>query len=137
MPPGFSALNGSGWVDAVSRDMEAKIEVIESNGTIGLTADVIDNLFVEFTQADQATTRKYGGTGLGLAISKKLVTLMGGEIGVDSVSDKGTTFWINLELPTINPPEAQPETSLDGVHILYAENDPDIQLAYNQTLILA
>ncbi|MCK4709491.1 MAG: response regulator, partial [Gammaproteobacteria bacterium] len=106
-----------------------RIEV-EDTG-IGLTADVIDNLFVEFTQADQATTRKYGGTGLGLAISKKLVALMGGEIGVDSVPDKGTTFWINLELPTINPSEAQPETSLDGVHILYAENDPDIQLIFN------
>ncbi|MEK9722290.1 MAG: ATP-binding protein [Rhodospirillaceae bacterium] len=77
---------------------------------IGIKPEVVGELFSEFTQGDVSITRKYEGTGLGLSICKKLVSLMDGNIGVDSVYGKSSTFWFTLPfVPAKGPVSADGE----------------------------
>ncbi len=76
---------------------------------IGMTPEVVSKLFQPFTQADSATTRRYGGSGLGLSICARLTTLMGGDIAVDSHPGEGSTFTVRL--PFLPAPIPEMETA--------------------------
>ncbi|MGE3268293.1 MAG: ATP-binding protein [Chloroflexota bacterium] len=65
---------------------------------IGMPAEFQSRLFARFTQADGSTTRKYDSTGLGLVICKRLVQMVGGEIGVESADGQGSTCWFTVQL---------------------------------------
>ncbi len=100
-----------------------KISIAIEDTGIGISNDKRHGLFNSFTQADDSTTRKYGGTGLGLAICKKLVMLMGGDIGVESSLGKGSRFWFNIVLEQAAQPEPLPAASLDGVKVLLVDDN--------------
>ena len=96
-----SLANGTQWVEIGVRDTG-----------IGMTAEQMNKLFSEFTQADSSTTRKFGGTGLGLAISRRFCQMMGGDITVASVPGKGSTFTVRLPADvrpyvTVHPSDAE------------------------------
>lgn len=93
---------------------------------IGIAPEALSLLFEEFTQLDGTTRRRYEGTGLGLAICRRLVELMGGEIGVDSVPDEGSTFWFTIPLGKAEDAaigRAALSSSLAGLRVLGVDDN--------------
>ena len=121
-----------------SENVSLHFEVTDTG--IGIPEKIHKKLFEKFTQGDSSNTRKYGGTGLGLAICFRLVELMGGEIGVKSKENKGSTFWFTLNLPLTNSKLEEKillynsEYDLSGTHILVAEDNHINQIMISQML---
>lgn len=82
----------------------------------GIPRHKINDLFKPFSQVDDSSTRKFGGTGLGLVICKEFVNLMGGEIGVESNVNDGSTFYFTLKLKTQEKQEIYPENELAKIY---------------------
>jgi len=92
------------------RQCELQLQVNDTG--IGIGPEAQKGLFEAFNQADVSTTRRFGGTGLGLAICKQLVERMHGRVGVESVPDRGSTFWFTLQL---QKQEVRPESEDHGL----------------------
>ena len=104
---------------------------VEDTG-IGIPLAAQAHIFDSFAQADGSTTRRYGGTGLGLAIVRQLTALMGGEVGLRSAPDEGSTFWFTTrfarsesEMPaTVVMSGDDVHADVRGMHVLVAEDHP-------------
>ena len=103
---------------------------------IGLNEEAKNRIFKAFEQADSSTTREFGGTGLGLSISLQLAHMMNGNINLDSIMNKGSTFTLKIPLESISTTEiAESTTKSDKVdidklsgHILVAEDNKTNQI---------
>ncbi len=102
-------------VDVARLDGQGMLRFAVADTGIGIAADAQQRLFQEFSQVHDPSGRRFGGTGLGLAISKKIVTAMGGTIGVDSVPDGGSTFWFTVALAPAAA-EVAPEAPYEAPH---------------------
>ncbi len=110
---------------------ELRIEVRDTG--IGISAQGVQQLFRPFSQADASTTRLYGGTGLGLVICKRIVDLMGGTIGVESETGRGSIFWVDLPLLKAPGDMHTQRSDLNGARILFLSSDAVLRQRMQQT----
>jgi signal transduction histidine kinase len=100
----------------------------------GITPEDQVKLFQAFSQVDNSPTRKTGGTGLGLSISQNLIQMHGGQIGVESVVGKGSTFYFTLPSYRGNPSPNEAQSNISGKIILAIDDDPQVISLYERYL---
>ncbi|HED18234.1 MAG TPA: response regulator, partial [Gammaproteobacteria bacterium] len=131
-------------------DITLSIRVLESDDSgillrfavsdtgIGMDEEQQSRLFRSFSQADTSTTRKFGGTGLGLTISKRLVEMMGGEIGVESEAGKGSTFWFTSRLGRTDPSRLKTAANINAevgkLKVLVVDDNPTARVILRRYL---
>ena len=99
--------------------IDGTLRIAVTDSGPGISDDKRSLLFQRFSQIESAATRSQGGTGLGLAISKQLIELMGGQVGLESTPDVGSTFWATLPLaPGTAMPSGTPPLDLEGLRVL-------------------
>jgi len=111
---------------APAADGDGGVEIVVTDTGIGMSPEQQAMLFRPYAQAEASTARKFGGTGLGLAICRKLSSMMGGEIGVESEPGRGSSFRVWLPLPEADAgiAEAEEPDTLPALRILVADDNP-------------
>jgi PAS domain S-box-containing protein len=102
----------------------------------GIEASQIETIFDSFSQADTSVTRKHGGTGLGLAISKRIVSMMGGRMWVESELGKGSCFHVaaRFQIWHREPASLSAPRKIEGLHVLIVDDDPTNRLMLREAL---
>lgn len=122
---------GSVFLEAMSEQVSPEEHILTisvADTGKGITEENRDKIFELFTQEDSSISRKFGGTGLGLAICKKLITMLGGSIQVESKIDIGSKFTFTIRCKSIQANEDKPslisdKNPLGNLKILVAEDD--------------
>ncbi|WP_282604591.1 response regulator [Pelagibius sp. Alg239-R121] len=104
-PSGAIAIEVTEEKHAGQGERDVRIAVTDTG--VGIPKDKIEAIFERFVQVEDGSNRKYEGSGLGLAICKQLAALMGGQIGVESTEDQGSTFWVTIRLSDADPTSRQ------------------------------
>ena len=130
-PVGGTVAVGGYFVSETEDTLTTEFRVTDTG--IGIAGDKLESIFQEFTQAYADTTRQFGGTGLGLSISRALVNQMGGQLTVQSVPGKGSSFSFITTLPKASAAEQEAaqvtlapvqEAAVRGCRVLLVEDNP-------------
>jgi two-component system sensor histidine kinase/response regulator len=117
-------------------DGQAVLRFEVADTGIGIPLQAQARLFDAFTQADASTTRRFGGTGLGLAISRRIVELLGGHIGVESVPGEGTMFWFTVPCARAGAMTTGPDVHpLGSLRVLVVDDSRASCVMLEQTLL--
>ncbi|MEL6516277.1 MAG: ATP-binding protein [Pseudomonadota bacterium] len=112
-----------------------RIHIVVEDTGIGIPANMRDHIFGEFNQVEDQMNRAFDGTGLGLPISKQLVTMMGGEIWVDSIEGQGSSFGFHITLPCVANTEVNMPDVPDWVdRVAIIDSNPVSQALLNKQL---
>jgi len=137
----FTAAGGIRLDVTAAADGRLRFDVTDTG--IGMSAEVVAQLFTPFMQADSSTSRRFGGSGLGLSISHKLAGLMGGALTVTSRLGEGSVFCLTLPLAACAPArdvaadanETVPPALPPSTRVLVVDDDPTIRWLSQQQLL--
>ena len=124
------------------QDVTVLVQITVCDTGIGISAEVLDDIFKPFVQADSSTTRQFGGTGLGLTISRRLAELMNGSISVESTQGVGSCFNVTLPFLVVRNDVTEDDSKDTTVvnwdevplRVLFVEDNP-VNIKFGTTLL--